>query len=141
MTPKRLGLDDIRFDPQDAEIFRIPDANTRLDTLQHYFFPRLEALLQGTVGLIQQVYGITPFEQMTVTARPRHRRDGWRFLNSGLVYMGLMGRRHTDRPLVVRRRDGRPFASPPSRPCTLSTLRGSCRSSFTHSRRSSIRPS
>jgi hypothetical protein len=52
MTPKRLDLHDIRFEVKDAEIFRIPDTKNRLDTLQHYFFPRLEALLCDTVDLI-----------------------------------------------------------------------------------------
>ena len=64
MTPKRLDLHDIRFEPNDAEIFRIPDTKTRLDTLQHYCFPRLEVLLHDTVDLIQEVYGINPYERM-----------------------------------------------------------------------------
>lgn len=115
MTPKRLAIHDIRFEAKDAEIFRIPDTKTRLDTLQHYFFPRLEALLRDTVDLIQDVYDVNPYERMTVTARPRHRREGWRFLDSGVVYMGLTGQRKTDRPLSIRRRDGVPFSSPPSR--------------------------
>lgn len=115
MTPKRLAIHDIRFEAKDAEIFRIPDTKTRLDTLQHYFFPRLEALLRDTVDLIQDVYDVNPYERMTVTARPRHRREGWRFLDSGVVYMGLTGQRKTDRPLSIRRRDGIPFSSPPSR--------------------------
>jgi hypothetical protein len=115
MTPKRLDLHDIRFEAKDAEIFRIPDTKTRLDTLQHYFFPRLEGLLHDTVDLIQDIYGVNPYERMTVTARPRHRREGWRFLDTGVVYMGLTGQWRTDRPLSIRRRDGAPFSSSPSR--------------------------
>ena len=52
---------------------------------------------------------------MTVTAQPRHRRQGWRFLDTGVVYMGLIGQRRTDRPLSIRRRDGVPFSYSPSR--------------------------
>jgi hypothetical protein len=115
MMSKRLDIRDIRFEVKDAEIFRIPDTKTRLDTLQNYFFPRLEGLLRDTVDLIQEVYGINPYERMTVTARPRHRQKAQRFLDSGIVYMGLTGQRKTNRPLVVHRRDGRPFSYPPSR--------------------------
>jgi hypothetical protein len=67
------------------------------------------------VDLIQEVYGINPYERMTITARPRHRREGWRFLDTGVVYMGLTGQRRTDRPLTIRRRDGVPFSYAPSR--------------------------
>ena len=115
MTPKRLDLHDIRFEGKDSDIFNIPDTKTRLDTLQNYFFPRLEVLLRDTVDLIQEVYGVNPYERMTVTARPRHRQKAQRFLDSGIVYMGLTGQRRTNRPLVVHRRDGRPFSYPPSR--------------------------
>ena len=118
MTPKRLDLHDIRdirFEGKDADIFNIPDTKTRLDTLQNYFFPRLEVLLRDTVELIQEVLGVNPYERMTVTARPRHRQKAQRFLDSGIVYMGLTGQRRTNRPLVVHRPDGRLFSYPPSR--------------------------
>jgi hypothetical protein len=82
MTSKRLDIRDIRFEAKDAEVFRIPDTKTRLDTLQNYFFPRLEGLLRDTVDLIQEVYGINPYEQMTITTRPRHHREGWRFFDT-----------------------------------------------------------
>jgi hypothetical protein len=110
-----IDITNIRFEPKDAEIFRIPDTKTRLDTLQNYFFPRLEVLLRDTVNLIQEVYGVNPYERMTVTARPRHRKEARRCLDFGIVYMGLTGQRRADRPLIVQRRDGRPFSYPPSR--------------------------
>jgi hypothetical protein len=115
MTPKRLDLHDIRFEDKDVDIFNIPGTKTRLDTLQNYFFPRLEVVLHDTVDLIQEVYGVNPYERMTVTARPRHRQKAERFLDSGIVYMGLTGQRRIDRLLGVHRRDGRPFSYPPSR--------------------------
>ena len=58
-------------------------------------------LLRDTVDLIQEVYGVNPYERMTVTARPRHRKEGWRFLDTGVLYMGLTGQRRTDRPLII----------------------------------------
>ena len=67
------------------------------------------------VDLIQEVYGISPYERMTVTARPRHRKEARRSLDSGVVYMCLTGKRRTDRPLSIQRRDGVPFSYSPSR--------------------------
>jgi HNH endonuclease len=113
-TPLR-DITNIRFEAKDVEIFRIPHIKTRLDTLQNYFFPRLELLLHNTVDLIQKVYSVTAYEQMTVTARPRHRKQAGRSLDTGVVYMGLTGKRSTDRPLIVQRQDGVPFFYHPSR--------------------------
>jgi hypothetical protein len=115
MARQSTDITTIRFEAKDAEIFRLPDIKTRLDTLQNDFFPRLEVLLRGTVDLIHEVYGVNPDERMTVTARPRHRREARRYFDSGVVYMGLTGQRRADRPLIVRRRDGRAFSCPPSR--------------------------
>ena len=92
MTPKRLDLHDIRFEAKDAEIFGIPDTTTRLDTLQHYFFPRLEALLRDTVDLIQGIYGVHPYERMTMTYRPSHRAQAHRTIDYHEVHIGLRGR-------------------------------------------------
>jgi hypothetical protein len=74
MAMRPIDITTIRFEAKDAEIFSIPDLKTRLDTLQNYFFPRMEVLLRDTVDLIQEVYDVNPYERMTVTARPRHRR-------------------------------------------------------------------
>jgi HNH endonuclease len=115
MATQPIDITTIRFEAKDAEIFRIPDIKTRLDTLQNYFFPRLEVLLRDTVDIIQEVYGVNPYERMTVTARPRHRREARRYFDTGIVYMGLTGQRRADRPLIVQHRDGRPFSYPPSR--------------------------
>jgi hypothetical protein len=114
MTPKRLDLHDIRFEAKDAEIFRIPDTKTRLDTLQNYFFPRLDGLLRDTVDLIQEVYGVNPYERMTVAARPRHRKDARQSFDSGVVFMGLTGKRRAGRSLMVQHRNGVPFSYHPS---------------------------
>ena len=115
MATQPMDITNIRFEPKDAEIFNIPDTKTRLDTLQNYFFPRLEVLLRDTVDFIQEVYEVNPYAQMTVTARPHHRKEAQRFLDPGIVYMGLTGQRRANRPLVVQRRDGRSFSYPPSR--------------------------
>jgi hypothetical protein len=110
MAAKRIDIHDLRFEEKDAEIFKIADTKTRLDTLQNYFFPRLEALLQDTVALLQDIYGVNPYGQMTMTSRPQHRRNARQNFDYGDVYIGRTGKRRTDRFLITRRADGTPFS-------------------------------
>jgi hypothetical protein len=70
MATPLINVAGIRFEAKDVEIFSIPDTKTRLDTLQNSFFPRLEGLLYDTVDLIQEIYGIHPYDRMTITYRP-----------------------------------------------------------------------
>jgi hypothetical protein len=107
---KRIDIRGLRFEVKDAEIFRIDDTKTRLDTLQNYFFPRLEVLLQDTVALVQDIYGVNVYERMTVTSRPRHRKNARQNFDYGAVYIGLTGKRRTDRFLITKRADGTPFS-------------------------------
>ena len=55
--------DDIIFESRDIEIFNIPDTKTKLNTLQNYFFPRLQRLLDVALLLIKEVYKIDPLER------------------------------------------------------------------------------
>ena len=93
MVAKRIGIHDLRFEEKDAEIFKIADTKTRLDTLQNYFFPRLEVLLQDTVSLVQDIYDVNPYERMAVTSRPRHRKEARQNLDYGEVHIGHRGKR------------------------------------------------
>ena len=92
MASKRIEISDLRFEVKDAEIFKIADTKTRLDTLQNYFFPRLEVLLQDTVALIQNIYDVNPYERMTVSSRSRHRQNARQNLDYGEVYIGFRGK-------------------------------------------------
>src|SRR5262245_45381012 len=89
MVAKRIGIHELRFEEKDAEIFKIADTKTRLDTLQNYFFPRLEALLHDTVALVQDIFRINRYERMTVTSRPRDRKGARQNLDYGEVHIGL----------------------------------------------------
>jgi 5-methylcytosine-specific restriction endonuclease McrA len=94
-------IETIRFEAKDTEIFSIPDTKTRLDTLQNYFFPRLEGLLRNTVDLIQEIYGVNPYEQMTIAYRPSHRAKAHRNIDYGEVHIGLRGKWHQPGPLAA----------------------------------------
>jgi 5-methylcytosine-specific restriction endonuclease McrA len=92
MAMQPIKIADIRFEVKDVEIFSIPDIKTRLDTLQNYFFPRLEGLMHDTVELIQEIYGLYPYDRMTITYRPSHRAKARRNVDYGEVHIGLRGR-------------------------------------------------
>ena len=71
---KLTTVSEIIFEQRDSEIFKIPDTRTRLDTLQNYFFPRLEVLLRHTLDVIQTVYDVNLYERMTFVYAPSHRK-------------------------------------------------------------------
>ncbi|HEY9633429.1 MAG TPA: hypothetical protein V6D14_08485 [Coleofasciculaceae cyanobacterium] len=106
---KPTTVSEIIFEQRDSEIFKIPDTRTRLDTLQNYFFPRLEVLLRHTLDVIQTVYDVNPYERMTFVYAPSHRKTARHNFDYGQVHIGLSGKRRTDRTLTIKRRDGKPF--------------------------------
>ena len=61
------NVNEIEFDEQDIDVFKIPDVNERIDTLQKHFFPRLELLIQDSLELVEEVYGIDPSRITTDT--------------------------------------------------------------------------
>ncbi len=107
--PKKLtDLAEIVLEPQDSQIFNIPDVKTRITTLQNYFFPRMEMLLRHTLALVQEVYGVNPYERMTFVYHPSNRKDVKAPRFFPCVYVGICGKRRTDRVLITKRRDGKP---------------------------------
>ncbi len=106
---------EIEFEERDAQIFRIPDTKTKLDTLQKYFFPRLEFLLRHTLARVQEMYDVNPYERMTFVYTPRHRKDAKKNLDYGRVSVGLSGKRVLGKPLTVRHKDGTPYVYHPCR--------------------------
>lgn len=85
--------EEIFFEIQDAEIFRIPDPKTRLDALQHYFFPRAQSSGYASLGAGPEVYGIDPFEETTLCHRPAHRKDAREVKDFEEVFVGVCGKR------------------------------------------------
>ena len=103
---------EVIFEGIDSEIFKIPDTRTRLDTLQNYFFPRLEILLRHSLDIVQEVYRVNPYESMTFSYRPNHRKDA--LINKdvvGDVHIGIHGKWRTakDGYLTRRRKNGQPY--------------------------------
>ena len=109
MPKKLVELSEIIFEPQDSEIFKIPDVKTRIATLQNYFFPRMEMLLRHTLKCVQEVYEVNPYERMTFAYRPSNRKDAKVTHFRPEVYVGICGKRIIDEVLITKHRDGTPY--------------------------------
>ena len=103
-------VEKIVFEQRDVEIFNIPDLKTRLNTLQNYFFPRLEALLKRALEGVKIAFATNPYEKMTFVYKPSHRRDAKENFTVDEVFIGVCGKRRTNRPLTILRGDGKPFS-------------------------------
>lgn len=107
---KTLSSEKLCFESKDLEIFKIPDLKTRLDALQNYFFPRLDNLLTKSLELVQEIYGINPYERMTILRTPNHRKDALENKEDRpFVRIGVGGKRKSGRSLEVLRKDGQPY--------------------------------
>jgi hypothetical protein len=111
---KQTSIDDVAFELKDIEIFRIPDTKTRIATVQNYFFPRLEILLRFTLEMIQEIYGVNPYEKMTFVYYPSNRPKARENRDFDWVHIGLSGKRIVSRELKFTRRDGKPFRHHPT---------------------------
>gem|GEM_PF-581057 len=113
-NPKKNTIYELNLEMQDIDIFNIPDTKTRIATVQNYFFPRLEILMHATMNLIQEVYGVNPYEKMTFVYYPSNRKKSLESRDFYNVHIGLSGKRRTDRELKYKRRDGKPFRFHPT---------------------------
>lgn len=109
--------DDIIFESRDVEIFNIPDIKTKLNTLQNYFFPRLQRLMDTALLFVREVYNIDPLEKYSFIYRPSHRKDAKVNADYNEVFIGISGRRDAKRQLKVVRPDGTNYAFHPSSLC------------------------
>lgn len=110
------SLAELTFEERDLAVFNIPDLKTRLDTIQNYFFPRLEILLKQSLELVQEIYNVNPYERMTFLYTPSHRKDAKNNRQDyPYVRIGIGGKRRNDRPLTVKRKDGKPYSHHASR--------------------------
>lgn len=115
-TPSVIGhAKRIAFEPRDLGIFSIPEPRTRLDALQKYFFPRLDALLSNACEAAFDAYGYRPMDRMTITRRPRHSPTtrAKNVIDSGRVWTGLTPKRKS-LPLKTRRFPDVPYQIGPS---------------------------
>jgi len=114
---KPTHVNDIEFDENDIQIFNIPDVKERVAKLREHFFPRLELLVNDSLELVNQVYGIEPYIQMTNVYTPSNRKDAATNKVHGLAYVGVSGKRRNstkDNPLAIKNADGKSIYIHPS---------------------------
>jgi hypothetical protein len=112
LTPTSLA--EVRFEKRDIEIFNIQDVKTQLETIQNYFFPRLEVVLRYALDLVREAYGVNPYDIMTFIYRPNHRKNAKVNKNYREAHVGISGRRDPKRQLVMRHKDGKPYSFHPT---------------------------
>ncbi|MBP8785636.1 MAG: HNH endonuclease [Synergistaceae bacterium] len=108
------SIDELCFEERDLEIFSIPDVRTKIDTVQNYFFPRLEFLVRYALDGVSDIYGINPYEDMSFVYRPNNRKKAKDSMDFDEAYMGIAGKRRTDRLLTIIHKDGKPFSFHPT---------------------------
>jgi hypothetical protein len=106
------NVNEIEFDGQDIDVFKISDVKERIAALQNHFFPRLELLVKDSVELITEIYGVEPYVTMTDVKKPSNRPKATTNSESGFVYVGISGRRRSskkDQPLAIKNASGKPI--------------------------------
>jgi hypothetical protein len=107
---KPTHVNDIEFDENDIEIFNIPDIKERIAKIKGNFFPRLEFLVNDSLELVKQVYGVEPYPQMTKVHTPNNRKDAATNKEYGVASVGISGKRRNstrDNPLAIKNADGK----------------------------------
>ena len=104
------NVNEIEFDEQDIEVFKIPDVKERIAALQNHFFPRLDLLVKDSIELIKEIYGVDLYETMTDVYTPSNRTNAATNKLHGLVHVGLSGKRRNskkDYPLAIKNASGK----------------------------------
>jgi len=63
------------FDATDRAVFLIEEAKDRAETMQRVLLPKLNEIVGRACDLIQDVYGIDPFDHSTLSTSPAHRKS------------------------------------------------------------------
>ena len=109
------NVNEIEFDEQDIDVFKIPDVKERIDALQKHFFPRLELLVKDSLELIREIYGVEPYDVMTDVMtdvkRPSNRPNAATNTEYEIVCVGLSGKfknLNKDKPFAIKNASGKP---------------------------------
>lgn len=123
MKSKKYSDEKLVFELKDLEIFKIKDFKLKLDTLQNYFFPRMDKLLDTTLSIARKIYGESICDDITIIKSPSHRpttkydektveKNSYYEYMSKHVSIGVGGLRNNGY-LIVQKKDGKPAKIPP----------------------------
>ncbi|GAC1471552.1 MAG: hypothetical protein NVSMB9_17860 [Isosphaeraceae bacterium] len=108
------SIDELEFSQVDMQIFRIQDRRTRVNTLQNYFFPRLEVLLRHALGIVRELFSLDPFRTYRFAYHPNPREGTEAPEHCSSAMMGISGRFQSDRFLRFEGKNGGYLRSHPS---------------------------
>ncbi|GHV38027.1 hypothetical protein FACS1894187_16170 [Synergistales bacterium] len=106
---KPSNIDEVCFEKRDLQVFSIPDVKTKFETVQNYFFPRLEIVLRCALDLVQKIYGVNPYEAMSFVYRPSNSKTAKNNEDFNEAWIGMSGKRDSKRQLKIKRKNGKPY--------------------------------
>ena len=100
------NISEIEFDEQDTDLFKISDIKECVATLRSRLFPRLELLIKDSLELIEEIYGIDPYEGMSTSYSPGKENN-----EVYTVAITRSGKRRNRKnpPLAIKNAKGKPI--------------------------------
>ena len=100
------NVNEIEFDEQDTDLFKIDNIKECVATLRSRFFPRLELLIKDSLELIEEIYGIDPYIGMSTNYSPGKENN-----EVYSVSIGRSGKRRNRKnpPLAIKNAKGKPI--------------------------------
>ncbi len=100
------NVNEIEFDEQDTDLFKINDIKECVATLRSAFFPRLELLIKDSLELIEEIYGVDPYIGMSTNYSPGKETN-----KVYSVSIGRSGKRRNRKnpPLAIKNAKGKPI--------------------------------
>lgn len=117
MSLEEVGLENIRFDESDRNLFQVDDARLRADALRHSILPRLHVLMNQCLAIIRDVYRIEALNDSRVSFYPQFRTKRKIELSHlyDFAYVGLGGYSRKKGWTGVQRKDTKPVQLLPFR--------------------------
>ncbi len=85
------------FGEEDRALFRIEDARIRADSMKELLVPKLEGLVERSLGLIRNAYELEPLDLSNVSIRPAHRKNASKTELFDSSHVGLTPKLHERR--------------------------------------------
>lgn len=101
------NVNEIEFDEQDTDLFKIDNIKECIATLRSHLFPRLELLIKDSLELIEEIYGVDPYTGMSNNYSPGRENN-----EVYAVSIGRSGKRRNSKknpPLAIKNAKGKPI--------------------------------
>ena len=114
---EQIGIETIRFDESDRNLFQVDDARLRADALRHSILPRLHVLMNQCLASIRDIYQLEVLNDSRVSFYPQFRTQRKIELRHlyDFAYVGLGGIQKKEGWNGVDRKDTKPVQLLPFR--------------------------